>query len=140
MADTAKDTTEMLSQIDLFAGMSGRELKKMAAVVRTVDHPEGARITDEGRDGLAFHLIVSGEAIVTQGDRELRRLGPGEYFGEISLIDGLPRSASITAGKPMRAVLLDHGSFDKLLAEEPKFARSLLTVLCARLRAAESAH
>lgn len=131
------DVARMLSQIDLFEGLSGRQLKHLAGRAKEVRHDPGRPVTSEGNVALGFHLILDGEATVTQGGAVLRRLGPGDHFGEISMIDGKRRSATVTAESPLRTVTVSHATFVELLDQEPAFARTLLTVLCARLREAE---
>jgi CRP-like cAMP-binding protein len=134
---TESDVAELLSRIDLFAGLSRRQLKRLAAATNEVRHDAGHLVTVEGRPGLGFHMILEGQAAVTQRDSVRRTLGPGDHFGEISMIDGQGRSATVTALTPMRAVAVSHATFDRLLDEDPGFARGLLLVLCARLREAE---
>jgi CRP-like cAMP-binding protein len=95
-------------------------------------------VATEGRDGLAFHLIIEGSATVSKDGRELRTLGPGDYFGEISMIDGRPRSATVTALEPLKAMAIPHREFEAVIDEDPDFARRLLKTLCARLREAEA--
>jgi CRP/FNR family transcriptional regulator, cyclic AMP receptor protein len=131
------DVPALLARIDLFAGLSGRQLKQLAARAKEVRHESGHSVTSEGNVALGFHLILDGEATVTQGGALRRRLGPGDYFGEISMIDGQRRSATVTAATPLRALTVSHATFEELLDQDPGFARSLLTVLCARLREAE---
>jgi CRP-like cAMP-binding protein len=127
----------MLAGIDLFAGLSGRQLKQLTARAKEVRHDPGQPVTSEGNPALGFHLILDGAATVTQGGTMLRRLGPGDHFGEISMIDGKRRSATVTAETPLRTVTVTHATFVELLDQDPSFARTLLTVLCARLREAE---
>jgi CRP/FNR family cyclic AMP-dependent transcriptional regulator len=136
VADSA-DTAELLSRVDLFTGLSGRQLKRLAERSKEVRHDPGHEVTSEGSLGLGFHLILDGEAAVSQGGAERRRLGPGDYFGEISMIDGQRRSATVTAQTPLRAAYVSHATFEELLDQDPGFARGLLKVLCARLREAE---
>jgi CRP/FNR family cyclic AMP-dependent transcriptional regulator len=95
-------TVKALGATDLFSGLSKRSLEAVAASARTVQHPTGKQITAEGGSGVGFHLITDGTAIITVGDIERGRIGPGRYFGEISLIDGGPRSATVTAETPVR--------------------------------------
>jgi CRP/FNR family cyclic AMP-dependent transcriptional regulator len=129
---------QMLSDVDLFSGLSGRQVKKLAARAKQVDHEAGREVAAEGLGGLAFHLILSGQATVSTHGQEVRRLNAGEYFGEITMIDGKPRSATVTVAEPMRTLVISSGDFQELLKEEPDFARGLLVLLCARLREAES--
>jgi CRP-like cAMP-binding protein len=132
------DLTRMLSRIDLFAGLSGRQLKQLVARAKEVQHAAGRSVTSEGNVALGFHLILDGEATVTQGGEVRRRLGPGDHFGEISMIDGQRRSATVTAETPLRTITVSHATFGELLDQDPSFARTLLAVLCARLREAEA--
>jgi CRP/FNR family transcriptional regulator, cyclic AMP receptor protein len=136
---TSSNTQDMLSKIDLFAGLSSRQLKKLLGRAREVDHEAGREIAHEGLGGSAFHLLLSGEVAVSVGGRELRRLHAGEYFGEISMIDGKPRSATVTVTEDTRALAIPHLVFDELCAEEPEFTHGLLKLLCARLRQADAA-
>jgi CRP/FNR family cyclic AMP-dependent transcriptional regulator len=131
------DVAQMLSRIDLFAGLSGRQLKQLTGRAKEVRHEAGQSITSEGNVALGFHLILEGEAVVSQGGNVRRRLGPGDHFGEISMIDGQRRSATVTADTPLRTLTVSHATFGELLDQDPGFARTLLTVLCARLREAE---
>jgi CRP-like cAMP-binding protein len=137
MSET-RSPEQMLSDIDLFAGLSARQLKKLAARAKQVEHDAGREVAAEGLGGLAFHLILSGQATVSSGGQEIRRLDAGDYFGEITMIDGKPRSATVTAAEPMRTLVISSVDFQALLDEEPEFARGLLVLLCARLREAEA--
>jgi CRP-like cAMP-binding protein len=137
VGSSSTDTTGLLSRIDLFAGLSGRQLSRLATRAKEVHHEAGHVVTTEGNIGLGFHLILTGEATVSQGDTVRRRLGPGDYFGEISMIDGQRRSATVRAETPMRTLTVPHSTFEELVDQDPAFARGLLKVLCARLREAE---
>jgi CRP-like cAMP-binding protein len=131
------DIVDALSRTDLFAGVKKRALSSMASEARVVHHDAGKEITEEGGGALAFHLIHDGQASVTVGGQRRPDLGPGDYFGEISLIDGKPRSATIRAETPLTTIALSSWSFDPILEQNPDVVRQLLNVMCARLRAAE---
>lgn len=137
MPDTARDA---LARVDLFAGLSPRQLKKLAEVSKETSHKAGSEVAAEGRGAMAFHAIVDGAATVTVGGRQVRTLGPGDYFGEISLIDGEPRSATVTAtgDAPLRTIAIAKGPFSALIESEPTIAKALLVRLCGRLRAVEA--
>ncbi|MHA3704735.1 cyclic nucleotide-binding domain-containing protein [Jatrophihabitans sp. YIM 134969] len=137
MPDIARDA---LARVDLFAGLSPRNLKKLAAVSRETTHRPGSEVAAEGRGALAFHAIVEGAATVTVGGRQVRTLGPGDYFGEISLIDGEPRSATVTVtgDGPLHTVAIGKTPFSTLIESEPSIAKALLVRLCGRLRAVEA--
>lgn len=137
--DADNEIIDGLQRTDLFAGLSRRALKKVAVTARIVDHPAGQEITSEGESGICFHLVTAGRASVVVGASSRRDLGPGDYFGEISLIDRQPRSATVTAVSDLTTVAIPAWSFSPILLEEPEVARSLLQVMCARLRAAEQA-
>ena len=128
---------QALQQTDLFGSVGKKALKNIASQARIVDHPQGKEITEEGGGAAGFHLIQSGTASVTVGGKPRGTLGPGDYFGEISLIDGLPRSATVTATSPLRSVSLASWSFKPILDSEPEVSKELLKVMCARLRAME---
>lgn len=129
------EIVQALQRTDLFGALSRKSLDGIAREVRVVDHPEGKEITEEGGGGSGFHLIQSGTATVTISGSSRPDLGPGDYFGEISLIDGLPRTATVTASTPMRTLSLASWAFKPILESEPEVARALLKVLCARIRA-----
>ena len=128
----------IIANVDLFQDLSKAQLKRLASASTEVSHPPGKAVATEGRSGLAFHLIIEGSATVSKDGRELRTLGPGDYFGEISMIDGRPRSATVTAHEPLKAMAIPHQDFEAVIDEDPEFARRLLKTLCARLREAEA--
>ena len=126
-----------LGRTDLFAGIRRKALKAIASYAHVVSHAPGEEVTEEGRSGLGFHLIREGTATVTVGGQDRPSIGPGEYFGEISLIDGLPRSATVRAETPLTTISLASWTFLPLLDEYPEVSKRLLEVMCARLRAVE---
>ncbi|HEX6148752.1 Crp/Fnr family transcriptional regulator [Nocardioides sp.] len=136
MADV--DVVEVLRDTDLFAEVGNRGLKTIARHAKVVEHAAGAEIAQEGGGAAGFHVIVEGTASVNVHDRERPELGPGDYFGEIALIDGKPRSATIVATSPLTTVALVSWDFRPILNDEPGVALGLLKVMCARLRAAEA--
>jgi CRP/FNR family cyclic AMP-dependent transcriptional regulator len=130
-------STDELARVDLFAGLSKKELGRLAAASREVTHPDGKTVIDEGGAPIGFHLIVDGQATVTTPAGKTRDLGPGDYFGEISLIDGKPRSASVVAKGRLRTQSLSSATFHSLLGSHPEIARAIMSALCQRLRALE---
>lgn len=128
---------EALQKTDLFGSLGKKALRNIALQARVVDHPEGKEITEEGGGAAGFHLIQSGTASVTVAGKDKASLGPGQYFGEISMIDGLPRSATVTATSPMQTISLISWAFKPILDTEPEVSKELLKVMCARLRAFE---
>jgi len=138
MSSATREPEDMLAEVDLFSGLSPRQARKLVDRGRTVPHESGQQVAAEGLGSLAFHLVLDGRATVSVGGKEVRTLGSGDYFGEISMIDGKPRSATVTATEPMTTLAIPHQEFERLLADEPEFASALLKTLCARLREAES--
>jgi CRP-like cAMP-binding protein len=126
---------QALKRTDLFGSLSKKALEQVAAQAKVVDHPQGKEITEQGGGAAGFHLIEAGTASVTVGGQDRGTMGPGEYFGEISMIDGLPRAATVTAMTPMRTISLVAWAFRPILDSEPEVAKALLRVLCARIRA-----
>jgi CRP/FNR family cyclic AMP-dependent transcriptional regulator len=128
---------ERLRAVPLFAGLKDKELKDILGATRELDHPPG-EILEEGSGGVGFHLILDGTATVLQGGQVRRTLGPGDYFGEISLIDGKPRSATIRADGTLRTLSLTAWTFQPLLEKHPALNHELLLGLCAHVREAEA--
>ena len=131
------DTQSMLAGLDLFRGLSTRQVKRLVGLAKEVDFQPGHTMAAEGLGALAFHLVLSGEAAVTRDGQELGRLGSGDYFGEISMIDGKSRSATVVAVQQVRTLAISRLDFLGLLDREPEFARGLLEGLCLRVRTAE---
>jgi len=123
----------------LFAGMSPAELKKLGKEMREVRHPAGAEMIVRGNEGVGFLVIQEGEAEVTTADGRHRTLGPGDYFGEMALLDHQGRSADIKAKTDLLVAAVTEWGFKAFLAENPEIAYRLLQTLSRRLREAEEA-
>jgi CRP-like cAMP-binding protein len=135
---TSTDLSDLLRRVDLFAELRDKDRAAIARKMKLVDVAEGSQVTEEGGGAVGFHLILEGTAdVVVQGERR-NALGPGDYFGEISLIDGLPRSATVTATSPMRTASLVAWDFMPIVHDSPEMVATLLKGLCARIRAAEA--
>lgn len=132
-----RELEDVIAGIDLFAGLSKGQVKRLASAASEVTHPPGRAVATEGLGALAFHLVLDGSATVSREGRELRTLGPGDHFGEISMIDGKPRSATVTAVDELKVLAIPHQEFQKVIDQDADFARALLKTLCARLRDAE---
>lgn len=130
---------EALGSTDLFSSLDRRALNRVADSMRTVHHEAGKTLATQGESGIAFHLILDGTATVTVEGRPTHQIGKGDYFGEISMIDGEPRSATVVVDAPLTTAALTAWEFRPLLDEEPSVARALLLHLCRRLRSSESA-
>lgn len=134
------DAADVLSRVDLFHGLSPRDLSQIADMTKELDFAPGQTITEEGEAGGRFYVLTDGEAEVRMGDDIVNTLKAGDSFGEISLIDGQPRTATIVATSPMRTLSLSSWNFRPLLKEHPSIAEAVLLQLCRRLRQTESSH
>ncbi len=130
---------ELLRNVPLFKGLSQRQLEQVARLVDEYEAPAGKRLATAGETGHELFVIVEGQALVTLPKGKTRRMGPGEFFGEISLVDGGPRSASVEAATPMRLLVVGHREFWQLLDEAPSLNAKIMRTLAGRLRAAEDA-
>jgi CRP/FNR family transcriptional regulator, cyclic AMP receptor protein len=133
------DVVKQLSQVPLFSGCSRRDLQTIARVVKDIDHAAGTVIAREGEPGVGLFVIVEGTADVTIGDKRKATLGPGDFFGEIALLDGGPRTATVTATSDVQLLGLTEWAFRGLMAEHPSIAVKTLQQMAARLRNATKA-
>ena len=125
----------LLKRVPLFASLPRRHLEAVAKIADELDFPEGKELTREGAPGREFFVIVEGTAHVTRGQRKLRTLTDGDFFGEISLITKLPRTATVTTSSPLRALVVSDRSFRTLLEREPAIQQQVLQTLGERLDA-----
>jgi CRP/FNR family cyclic AMP-dependent transcriptional regulator len=127
---------KVLGRVPLFSGLSQRDLKRIGALAEERWLPPGHRVIEQGKPAEAFFVILDGSARVVRGasQRLLRRLGPGDYFGEISLIDGTTRSASVVAESTLDVIRLPRTAFRKVLRDEPDVAFRIMTSLAGRVR------
>jgi CRP-like cAMP-binding protein len=128
-----------LQEVPLLEACTGGQLRRIARISEVLEVPPGTVVTRKGTPGDRFFLIVDGRARVRVNRRREVRLGPGEYFGEMSLIDGEPRSATVIAETALRMLVIDRADFSTLLREAPDLTRCLLVTLSRRLRQAEGA-
>ena len=128
-----------LQKVDIFADCTRKQMKAVAAISRVVEVPSGTVLTRAGEPGEEFFFILDGAAMVEVTRRKRVRLMPGEFFGEMSLLDGEPRSATVRAETDMRLLLIQRRNFQSLLTEVPELTRSILIVLSRRLRDLERA-
>ena len=124
---------DLLKRVPLFAGCSKRELEEIAKIADELDFREGKTLTREGAPGREFFVIVEGTAEATQGRKKLRTMSDGDFFGEISLITRLPRTATVTTISPVRALVVTDRSFRRLLEEDHGIRKKVLTALGERL-------
>jgi CRP/FNR family transcriptional regulator, cyclic AMP receptor protein len=126
-----------LAPVPLFAGLSKRHLRAVARASGIAEHREGRTMVQEGASGSVFFVILEGAADVVRKGRRLARLGPGDFFGEMSLLDGGPRTASVVTVEPSRFLTLSGRDFQRILGQEPALASRLLKAMASRLREQE---
>ena len=122
----AQAPASLLDNVPLFADLKGKELKRIAQAMNEKRVDAGQHVTEEGKMGVGFFVIESGNARVTVGGEEKRTLGPGDYFGEIALIADLPRTATVTADTPLRCWGLAPWDFRPIVEENASVAWKLL--------------
>lgn len=131
---------DKLASVPLFSGVKPKELKKLSKRMTERSFNEGDEITREGESGIGFFVIEDGNASVSIDGKIVRTLGPGEYFGEIALIDSGPRSATIVASTDLRCQGITAWEFRPFIEQHPEVAWPMLETLASRLRDAEQRH
>jgi CRP/FNR family transcriptional regulator, cyclic AMP receptor protein len=124
----------VLEAVPLFEGLPKRHLKKLATLAELANFMEGASIVKEGAPGDSFYVVLVGEAKVTTNGRTVHRLLPGDHFGEISLLDGGERTATVKAETPMTLLMISRKDFLKELEQDPQVAMALLESLARMIR------
>jgi len=125
---------ELLRRVPLFNGLGRREIERLGELADEIDVPDGQVLTRQGESGHEFFVVVSGHVTVARDEQRLARLGPGQFLGEIALIDGRPRTANATADGPARLLVVNHPAFDSLLEEFPTISRQIVQALVERIR------
>jgi CRP/FNR family transcriptional regulator, cyclic AMP receptor protein len=124
---------ELIKHTPLFANCSKRELEEIAHLADEIDLREGKEMTRQGSPGREFFVLLEGEAEVTKDGRVINQLSGGDFFGEIALVDDSPRTATVTATAPVRALVITDRDFRHLLKEQPEIQSKVLAALAARL-------
>ena len=134
----SQDTkADALGRCPFFADLSRGELRELAKVTEDMEVEEGKTLTREGASGSEFFVIVDGEVAVTKDGSEIRTMGEGDFFGEISLLEDRPRTATVTAKTPLRFFVLTRQNFRALLDKQPEIDEKVTTALEERLRTTE---
>jgi CRP/FNR family transcriptional regulator, cyclic AMP receptor protein len=135
----AKDgKLEHLAQVRLFSTLNKKQLSLVGKASDEVRVPAGKALVSEGTAGHEFYLILEGQAIVRRGGRRVAMLGPGQYFGELSLLDRGPRTATVVADTDMALLVLGQREFAAILESVPIVAHKLLEAMAHRLRECDS--
>lgn len=135
MTLTQDRRTALLGGCPLFGGVGPDDLAAIGERALEVEFPADHVIARQGEIGTGLFVIVDGAVRVVRDGEDLARLGPGEFFGEMSVIDGLPRVAQVAATAPTRCLALASWDFERLVLEHPRIGLAILRGLSARLRA-----
>jgi len=130
----AADRTAALAHVPLFAHLSKRQLRGVLAQTSEYDYDQGDVIVKNGTLGHTLFVLIDGKARVVKNNRTVTRLSPGEFFGEIAVLDRRPRTASVVADSQVTCLVLHREDLRKVLAEEPQIAWLMLSALASRLR------
>ena len=128
---------DRLAQVGLFRGLSRRELEHVAEIVDEVEVRPGRKLATEGEPAHTAYVIVSGVAAISVDGQKVGMAGPGEMVGEMGLIDGGTRAATVTAETDMDVYIIEPGRFRALLDEVPSLCRGMLVAMTRRLRATD---
>jgi len=128
---------EFLSRVPLFSNCTPEEIAALGAVAREHSYTPGQIIVTQGTPGQAFYMVLVGRVEIIRDGKALGAFGPGDFFGEMSLLDSAPRSATIAAIEPTKCLMMSSWDFRSTLESYPTIAVKLLEVLSRRLRAAD---
>jgi CRP/FNR family transcriptional regulator, cyclic AMP receptor protein len=131
---------DSLRAVPLFADLSARDLKHLAASMNERSYESGQEVVTQGKGGVGFFVILEGHAKVSQDGDERGVLGPGDYFGEMALIDGDHRAASVHADGELRCAAMTAWNFRPFVKQQPDVAWALLTALVKRVRETQARH
>jgi CRP/FNR family cyclic AMP-dependent transcriptional regulator len=124
---------DLIKGVPLFASASKQELAEIAGIADEIDLPEGKVLIREGDTGREFFVLIEGSAEVARAGKKVASIGPGDFFGEISLIAKTPRNATITTTSPVRTLVITDRAFRQLLDHAPQIQIGVLTALAERL-------
>ncbi|MHB8567828.1 MAG: cyclic nucleotide-binding domain-containing protein [Nitrososphaerales archaeon] len=129
----------MLQKVPLFSNLERKQLRAMAESFKERKYGPGETIAEEGDFAITFYLITNGSVEVKKGKKTIAKLGPSQYFGEMSLLDKAPRSASVVASEETTCLLMTSWNFMSFLQTEPKLALGIMKELARRLRETDKA-
>src|SRR3954454_2960510 len=124
---------DLIRRAPLFSNCSRKELDAIAAIADEIDLPKGKTLIREGERGREFFVLLEGQADVRKGRRSLRTMAAGDFFGEIALIGNTPRTATVVAKTPVRALVITDRAFRALLQQMPELQGKVLQTLAERL-------
>ena len=125
---------DMLERSPLWSGIGKQDFKAIVKVAKQDKFESGDTIVKKGEEGAGFYLVLDGAVEIRSNGNTLSRLGPGQFFGEMSVVDAQPRSADVVAVEPSRVLVLSAWSFKSLVSERPRIAVKMLQEFVRRLR------
>jgi CRP-like cAMP-binding protein len=136
MARKQSSPADALERLPLLSGLSSRARAQLARSMKERTFPAGRRVITEGSGGVGFFIITDGKAAGSIGGEAVRVLGPGDYFGEMALLDGEARTASVTADTELTCLTMTAWAFKSFVADNPQVGWVMLQTLVERLREA----
>jgi CRP-like cAMP-binding protein len=127
-------TVDQLRQVPLFSSLDDKALRQILDLGREVTHTAGQSVVEADHTGVGFHLIVGGEAEVVVGGTSVATFGPGDYFGEMSVLDHQPRSATVNAITDLTTLAITAWDLERLMDDHPAIMRAMLAELASRIR------
>ena len=137
MAKHTDPKLTLIASVPLFTGFNRREIEAVGRLMDEVEVKDGRVLMREGAAGREFFIVVSGTVRVERNGRKINELGPGDFMGEIALIDRGPRTATVIAAEPCRLLVLDIGGFRTLVSKYPSVQGKIMKALAERLREAQ---
>jgi CRP-like cAMP-binding protein len=125
--------TQLLKRAPLFAECSKQELALIGGIADEIDLKEGKELTRQGAPGREFFVLIEGTADVLKDGQKVNTLGAGDFFGEIALVHHAPRTATVAATSPVRALVVTERNFRRLLEGSPEIQRKVMVALADRL-------
>ena len=129
---------ERLREVPLFEALSNKQLGQISTLMTRIERPAGTVLIEEGNTGQEFFIVLDGTVEVRHGDRIIATRGPGEYFGEIALLDKRPRTATVVAKESVVVEVLNRREFASLLAQTPDLAEEVMATMARRLSGADN--
>lgn len=133
MAKNASSPTAALEQVPLLSELTQRDRQRLASTMKERTFPAGREVVVEGRNGVGFFIIADGKAVVSIGSKVIQALGPGDYFGEMALLSGGQRTATVTADTDLTCLTITAWGFKSFVQDHPKVAWALLQTLAERI-------
>jgi CRP-like cAMP-binding protein len=124
---------ELLKKVPLFSKLGKDALQDVAQITDEIDLPAGKEMATEGDRGREFFVLLSGEADVTRGGRQINTMKEGDFFGEIALVTKMPRTATVTATTDVDVLVITERAFDGLLKKQPEIGRAVAEALAERV-------